>query len=181
MDPDGVIETDWDQIVDNFDDMKLKEKLLRGIYGYGFELPSAIQKRAIMPCILGRHVIAQAQSGIGKTATFSIAILQQIDTSTPECLALMATKRISLTQPMLKEHFTNILEQIKAKESLVGKYYLRVNCFLIYCFTFALSCFLGNIRFANVSGIVGRFVRLISMASIFVYRIVHWRIDGKFS
>lgn len=43
--------------------MKLKEELLRGIYAYGFEKPSAIQQRAIMPCVKGHDVIAQAQSG----------------------------------------------------------------------------------------------------------------------
>ena len=44
-----------------------------------FEKPSAIQQRAIVPCIKGHDVIAQAQSGTGKTATFSIAILEQLD------------------------------------------------------------------------------------------------------
>lgn len=63
MDPEGVIESTWDEVYDNFDDMRLKEELLRGIYGYGFEKPSAIQQRAIMPCVKGRDVIAQAQSG----------------------------------------------------------------------------------------------------------------------
>lgn len=43
--------------------MNLKEELLRGIYAYGFEKPSAIQQRAILPCIRGHDVIAQAQSG----------------------------------------------------------------------------------------------------------------------
>lgn len=43
--------------------MNLKEELLRGIYAYGFEKPSAIQQRAILPCIRGLDVIAQAQSG----------------------------------------------------------------------------------------------------------------------
>jgi superfamily II DNA/RNA helicase len=38
----------------------------------GFEKPSAIQQRAIVPVVTGRDVIAQAQSGTGKTATFSI-------------------------------------------------------------------------------------------------------------
>ena len=47
--------------------MNLKEELLRGIYAYGFEKPSAIQQRAIVPCIKGLDVIAQAQSGTGKT------------------------------------------------------------------------------------------------------------------
>lgn len=63
MEPDGIIESNWSEIIDNFDDMNLKEELLRGIYGYGFERPSAIQQRAILPCVRGRDVIAQAQSG----------------------------------------------------------------------------------------------------------------------
>lgn len=63
MDPEGVIESTWDEVYDNFDDMNLKQELLRGIYGYGFEKPSAIQQRAIIPCVRGRDVIAQAQSG----------------------------------------------------------------------------------------------------------------------
>ncbi|KAM6949476.1 eukaryotic translation initiation factor 4A1A [Aplochiton taeniatus] len=78
MEPDGVIESNWNQIVDSFDEMSLRETLLRGIYAYGFEKPSAIQQRAILPCIKGLDVIAQAQSGTGKTATFAISILQQI-------------------------------------------------------------------------------------------------------
>ncbi|XP_014217080.1 eukaryotic initiation factor 4A-I [Copidosoma floridanum] len=89
MDPDGVIESNWDIIVDNFDDMNLKEELLRGIYAYGFEKPSTIQQRAILPCVKGHDVIAQAQSGTGKTATFSISILEKIDTSLNECQALI--------------------------------------------------------------------------------------------
>ena len=69
--------------------MKLREELLRGIYAYGFEKPSAIQSRAILPACQGRDVIAQAQSGTGKTATFSIAVLQQVDISLRECQALV--------------------------------------------------------------------------------------------
>ena len=53
----------------SFDDMKLKIKLLRGIYAYGFEKPSPIQSRAIVPIFLKRDVIGQAQSGTGKTGT----------------------------------------------------------------------------------------------------------------
>lgn len=40
-------------MVDSFDEMNLSEALLRGIYAYGFEKPSAIQQRAILPCIKG--------------------------------------------------------------------------------------------------------------------------------
>jgi hypothetical protein len=43
--------------------MEIPEELLRGIYAYGFEKPSAIQQRAIKPTMLGRDLIAQAQSG----------------------------------------------------------------------------------------------------------------------
>lgn len=77
------------QVVPSFDRMKLKEELLRGIYGYGFERPSAIQQRAIVPIVSGRDVIAQSQSGTGKTATFSIAMLQMVDTQLRETQALV--------------------------------------------------------------------------------------------
>ncbi|KAL1437811.1 hypothetical protein MTO96_048511 [Rhipicephalus appendiculatus] len=102
MEPDGIIESNWEEIIDNFDDMNLREELLRGIYAYGFEKPSAIQQRAIIPCIKGMDVIAQAQSGTGKTATFSIAILQQIDTSLKECQALILAPTRELAQQIQK-------------------------------------------------------------------------------
>lgn len=102
MDPDGIIESNWEEVVDNFDDMNLKEELLRGIYAYGFEKPSAIQQRAIIPCVKGLDVIAQAQSGTGKTATFSISILQQIDTSVKECQALILAPTRELAQQIQK-------------------------------------------------------------------------------
>ncbi|KAI8142793.1 ATP-dependent RNA helicase eIF4A [Fennellomyces sp. T-0311] len=86
---DHEIESNWEEVVDNFDNMNLKTELLRGVYAYGFERPSAIQQRAIMPVIKGHDVIAQAQSGTGKTATFSISILQSIDTSIKEAQALI--------------------------------------------------------------------------------------------
>ena len=40
--------------------MSLDKKILRGIYGYGFVKPSAVQKRAIVPIINGRDVIVQS-------------------------------------------------------------------------------------------------------------------------
>ena len=60
-------------------DFNLQEDLLRGIYNYGFENPSEIQKKAISPIIAGKDLIAQAQSGTGKTATFLIGSLQTLD------------------------------------------------------------------------------------------------------
>lgn len=102
MDVDGVIEGNWDQVVESFDQMNLKEELLRGIYAYGFEKPSAIQQRAIVPCCQQKDVIAQAQSGTGKTATFAVAILQQIDTSLKECQALVLAPTRELAQQIQK-------------------------------------------------------------------------------
>lgn len=49
-----LFQTNCATVVENFDDMNLKENLLRGIYAYGFEKPSAIQQRAIVPCIEGK-------------------------------------------------------------------------------------------------------------------------------
>jgi len=76
-------------VVSTFDGFSLKPDLLRGIYAYNFEKPSAIQQRAILPITRGRDVIAQAQSGTGKTATFSISILQSIDVAVRETQALV--------------------------------------------------------------------------------------------
>lgn len=63
----------------SFDDMPLHAHVLRGVYSYGFETPSAIQQRSIVPIIKGKDVIAQAQSGTGKTGAFTIGLLQRID------------------------------------------------------------------------------------------------------
>lgn len=77
------------EVISSFDSMGIREELLRGIYAYGFEKPSAIQQRAVLPIINGRDVIAQAQSGTGKTSMISLAVCQSIDTSTREVQALI--------------------------------------------------------------------------------------------
>ena len=68
-----------EQSVVTFESMNLKENLLRGIYAYGFEHPSNIQAQAIIPITQKYDIIAQAQSGTGKTGTFSISAIQIID------------------------------------------------------------------------------------------------------
>jgi translation initiation factor 4A len=86
---------------DSFDDMDLHEDLLRGIYTYGFERPSAIQQRAIRPVADGRDVIGQAQSGTGKTAAFLVGTLQCLDPSGsrrgsgPQALLLAPTRELA--------------------------------------------------------------------------------------
>lgn len=77
--------------------MGLKEELIRGIYAYGFEKPSAVQQRAIVPIIKGRDVIVQSQSGTGKTAVFCTASLSLIDPSVrePQILILSPTRELA--------------------------------------------------------------------------------------
>ena len=75
--------------IKSWDDFDIKMDLLRGIYAFGFENPSEIQKKAIQPFIEGRDIIAQAQSGCGKTGTFAISALQMIDVSKPTIQALI--------------------------------------------------------------------------------------------
>jgi len=97
----GPINEDYEtsvDIIDNFDDMHLKEDILRGIYSYGFEKPSAIQQRAIVPLAKGDDLIAQAQSGTGKTATFTIGVLQQLDLNQKDCQALILAPTRELAQ-----------------------------------------------------------------------------------
>jgi translation initiation factor 4A len=65
---DADFDTNWDEAIETFDAMDLPEELLRGIYSYGFEKPSAIQQRAIKPTMMGRDLIAQAQSGTVRTS-----------------------------------------------------------------------------------------------------------------
>ena len=77
------------KVTSTFDAMGIREDLLRGLYSYGFEKPSAIQQRAIMPICSGRDVIAQAQSGTGKTSMIFARLCQMLDTSTREVQALV--------------------------------------------------------------------------------------------
>ena len=69
--------------IHSWDELEINANILRGIFAYGFEKPSPIQQRAIKPVMQGRDVIAQAQSGTGKTATFTIGALQRVNIAEP--------------------------------------------------------------------------------------------------
>ena len=97
-DDDTVMESNWDETVETFDDLNLKKDLLRGIYGYGFEKPSNIQQKAILPLIKRKDLIAQAQSGTGKTATFAIGCLELLDTNINEVQSLVLAPTRELAQ-----------------------------------------------------------------------------------
>lgn len=103
------------KVIPTFEEMDLKDNLLNGIYKYGFEKPSAIQQRAIVPIIEGRDVIAQAQSGTGKTATFSIASLQIVDVKSNK------------TQVLILSPTRELAQQIKRVVSSLGSF-MNVEC-----------------------------------------------------
>jgi ATP-dependent RNA helicase len=97
-------------VAPTFEDMHLKENLLRGIYAYGYESPSAVQSRAIVQICKGRDTIAQAQSGTGKTATFSISILQVLETSVRETQGTQHIRLCATIADKLKLWFCPLLE-----------------------------------------------------------------------
>ena len=90
------------ELIDNWDDFDLKPDLLRGIYNYGFEKPSNIQQKAIPALISGRDIIGQAQSGTGKTGTFSIGTLQIIDASIQQTQAILLAPTHELAKQRTK-------------------------------------------------------------------------------
>jgi superfamily II DNA/RNA helicase len=84
--------------INNWEDLDISSDLLRGIYGYGFERPSPIQAKAIGPIINKKDVIAQAQSGTGKTAAFSVGALSMVDLSKMETQILIMSPTRELTK-----------------------------------------------------------------------------------
>jgi translation initiation factor 4A len=98
-----------------WDDLDLNPKLLRGIFGYGFEKPSPIQQKAIKPIISGKDVIAQAQSGTGKTATFTIGALSNVDTAnnSTQVLVLSPTKELTLQTAKVFESLGGMMDGLK--------------------------------------------------------------------
>ena len=80
--PEIIACTTWDAMITN-------ENILRSIFAYGFDKPSPIQGKAIPILSQGKDLIAQAQSGTGKTAAFSIGALTRIDFSDKNVQALI--------------------------------------------------------------------------------------------
>jgi translation initiation factor 4A len=114
------IVSNWTETVEEFSELGLKKDLLRGIYGYGFEKPSSIQQKAILPIIKGRDVIAQAQSGSGKTGAFVIGSLQVIDLEKLEVQALVLAPTRELAK-QIYDVYTYIGEILKVKVfNLIG-------------------------------------------------------------
>jgi superfamily II DNA/RNA helicase len=102
--------------VDAFEDIGLPDEIVRGIYTYGFEHPSMIQKSAVRPVIAGYDIIAQAQSGTGKTAAFCMGSLGRVD------------RTINKTQVIVLSHTAELALQVYTVFTAINKYYnARIN------------------------------------------------------
>lgn len=109
--------------IKSWEDFKLNTELLRGIYSYGFENPSEIQKKAILPITSGKDTIAQAQSGSGKTGTFSISALQLIDVSSPllQALIISPTHELAKQTANVITSLGSYMETLTVKTLIGGK------------------------------------------------------------
>uniref|UniRef100_A0A8C6WU80 RNA helicase n=1 Tax=Neogobius melanostomus TaxID=47308 RepID=A0A8C6WU80_9GOBI len=87
-----------------FRDFLLKPELLRAIVDCGFEHPSEVQHECIPQAVLGMDVLCQAKSGMGKTAVFVLATLQQLDPVTGQVSVLVICHTRELAFQISKEY-----------------------------------------------------------------------------
>ena len=104
-----------------WEDLEIPTDLLRGIYSYGFEKPSPIQSKAIIPILKGKDVIAQAQSGTGKTATFAISALSllNLESATTQVMILSPTRELSKQSASVLTSIGSMLKGLRV-QTLVG-------------------------------------------------------------
>ena len=133
----GKISNNEEEILDSsyeinsWDDLDSDPNILRGIYSSGFERPSPIQKRAIKPIILGKDIIAQAQSGTGKTAAFGIgalSIINVLDNFT-QVLILSPTKELAKQTSSVIKQLGSMMNGLKVQTMYGGSPYEELNNF----------------------------------------------------
>jgi superfamily II DNA/RNA helicase len=108
--------------INSFDELDIDSDILRGIYAYGFEKPSPIQKKAIKPIIAGRDIIAQAQSGTGKTATFSIGALSMVDLkeNNTQVLVLSPTRELTTQTAKVMSSIGSMMDGLRVQTLFGG-------------------------------------------------------------
>ena len=113
--------TDVSNNIENWDELNLNNDILRGIYAFGFEKPSPIQKQAILPMIQGRDIIAQAQSGTGKTGCFTVGTLAIIDPTKDsiQALLLSPTRELALQTKSVLDSIASFVKNFRS-QLLVG-------------------------------------------------------------
>jgi len=109
-------------LIETWDDIEIPEKILRGIFGYGFEAPSPIQKKALGAIFSGKDVVAQAQSGTGKTAAFAIGALNKIDLSlnATQIVVLSPTKELTIQTAAVIRSLGSMMEGLRVQELFGG-------------------------------------------------------------
>jgi translation initiation factor 4A len=119
---DSVFESHPIPEIKTWDELDLDPNLLRGIFAYGFEKPSPIQSKAIKPVIEGNDIIAQAQSGTGKTATFTIGALQRINISeqTTQVLILSPTRELSSQTSKVVSNLSSFMGGVRVQTLFGG-------------------------------------------------------------
>ena len=106
-----------DDITWESDKFNLKKEILQGIYSYGFDKPSHIQKIAIPSIFTQKDIIAQSQSGTGKTGAFLISILQMIDSTKnkTQSIILLPTRELAkqcCTVAKILSNYTDIITKL---------------------------------------------------------------------
>lgn len=107
--------------LNSWEELSAKTSLLRGIYAHGFENPSPIQKKAICPIFDKKDVIAQAQSGTGKTACFAIGSLERINTNkrSTQTIILSPTRELAIQTKNVVDNIGSMMIDLKT-QLLVG-------------------------------------------------------------
>ena len=114
-----------------WNELDIETSLLRGIYGYGFEKPSSIQQQAIKPLIMGRDIVIQAHSGTGKTATFAIGSLANIDLTLndTQVLVLSPTKELTIQTSKVFTGLGSMMNGLRIKTLYGGANFEEGNAF----------------------------------------------------
>ena len=109
-------------IFTSWDELDIDPRILRGIYAHGFENPSPIQTKAILPIKKGKDIIAQAQSGTGKTAAFTIGALSRINVQQNENQVLIMAPTHELAQQIstVVGSLSSMLDGLKIKTIIGG-------------------------------------------------------------
>ncbi|NXN59124.1 DDX25 helicase, partial [Rynchops niger] len=110
--------------IKTFEELPLKKELLQGIYLMGFNRPSKIQETAL-PIMLAyppQNLIAQSQSGTGKTAAFVLAMLSRVNAAEkhPQCLCLAPTYELALQIGHVIENIGQFCADIKVTYAVRG-------------------------------------------------------------
>ena len=105
----------------------LDSNLLRGIYAYGFDNPSMIQQKSILSFFERKDMIAQAQSGTGKTASFTIGTLSHIDTGCKytQAIILAPTRELATQITNVIQSISYMMDNIRIKTIIGGTSVLK--------------------------------------------------------